>query len=135
MTAGHPHGNELGRPNPYGSAAKFATVKFSQKPAVTGWHKSVGRTHMKFATFSAAFGVALLASTSLVFAQGRDTSGDDSNATAGKWPLAAKAGVDSHADKIAPPGAVNQGPFNMDTWKRGHTFDPPAGGSPIWNPV
>ena len=67
----------------------------------------------------------------------RITSGDDSNATAGKKkdPLAAKAGVDSHADLIAPQGAINHGPLDHEqTWKRGHTFDPPPG-SPIWNPV
>ena len=34
-----------------------------------------------------------------------------------------KAGADSHADKIAPPGAVNQGAFNMEKWKYGHAFD------------
>jgi hypothetical protein len=88
---------------------------------------------MQSKVFLAALSAALLAG-SYAFAQ--DTSKDDSNAVAQeKWPLAAKAGVDSHADKLAPPGAINQGAFNMNTWKRGHTFDPPAGGSPIWNPV
>ena len=82
----------------------------------------------------AALGAALLASTSAAFAQ--DTSQDDSNAkAASKWPLAAKAGVDSHARTTAPPGAVNKGPYNDKSWIRGHVFDPPAGGSPIWNPV
>jgi 2-keto-3-deoxy-L-rhamnonate aldolase RhmA len=52
-----------------------------------------------------------------------------------KYPLAATGGVDSHSDKIAPSGAVNQGPFDMNTWKRGHAWDAPAAGSPIWNPV
>jgi len=55
-------------------------------------------------------------------------------APAGSFPLAAKAGVDSHADKIAPPGAVNQGSFDMNTWKFGHAFDAPANAA-IWNPV
>jgi len=50
------------------------------------------------------------------------------------FPLAAKAGVDSHADKIAPPGAVNQGAFDMNSWKFGHAFDAPAN-TPLWNPV
>ena len=59
---------------------------------------------------------------------------DDAAATAGSFPLAAKAGVDSHADKTAPPGAVNQGAFNMATWKYGHAFDA-APNAPIWNPV
>jgi 2-keto-3-deoxy-L-rhamnonate aldolase RhmA len=88
---------------------------------------------MQSKVFLATLCAALLAGT---YAFAQDTSGDDSNAMAQKkWPLAAKAGVDSHADKVAPPGAVNQGAFNMNSWKRGHTFDPPAGGSPIWNPV
>lgn len=56
------------------------------------------------------------------------------NAPGGSFPLAAKAGVDSHADRIAPPGAVNQGPFDMNTWKYGHAFDAPANAA-IWNPV
>ena len=50
------------------------------------------------------------------------------------FPLAAPAGVDSKAREIAPPGAVNQGPYNMNTWKYGSAFNPPAG-TKIWNPV
>jgi len=53
---------------------------------------------------------------------------------AGSFPFAAKAGVDSHADKIAPPGAINQGRFNMNSWKFGPAFDAPAN-TPLWNPV
>jgi 2-keto-3-deoxy-L-rhamnonate aldolase RhmA len=58
------------------------------------------------------------------------------NAAAGTmtFPLAARAGVDSHAREIAPPGAVNRGPFDPATWKYGPAFAPPAG-SKIWNPV
>ena len=41
------------------------------------------------------------------------------------FPLAAPAGVDSKAREIAPPGAVNQGPYNMNTWKYGPAFNPP----------
>ena len=59
---------------------------------------------------------------------------DDAAATAGSFPLAAKAGVDSHADKTAPPGAVNQGAFDMNKWKYGHAFDAPSNAQ-IWNPV
>ena len=51
-----------------------------------------------------------------------------------QFPLAAPAGKDSGARMTAPPGAVNQGPFNPATWKYGGAFDPPAG-SKIWNPV
>ena len=51
-----------------------------------------------------------------------------------QFPLAAPAGVDSHARTQAPPGAVNQGPFDPATWKYGPAFAPPAG-TKIWNPV
>src|SRR5579862_4183566 len=50
------------------------------------------------------------------------------------FPLAAPAGVDSKAREIAPPGAVNQGPFDMTTWKYGGAFKPPAG-TKVWNPA
>jgi 2-keto-3-deoxy-L-rhamnonate aldolase RhmA len=58
------------------------------------------------------------------------------NAAAGatQFPLAAPAGKDSNALMVAPPGAVNQGPFDPATWKYGSAFTPPAG-SKIWNPV
>ena len=51
-----------------------------------------------------------------------------------KFPLAAPAGVDSKAREVAPPGAVNQGPFDMPGWKYGNAFNVPAGVK-IWNPV
>ena len=51
-----------------------------------------------------------------------------------QFPLAAPAGRDSHARMIAPPDAVNRGPFLPATWKYGSAFDAPAG-SQIWNPV
>ena len=50
------------------------------------------------------------------------------------FPLAAPAGKDSNARMVAPPGAVNQGPFNPATWKHGDAFAPPPGAA-IWNPV
>ncbi len=58
------------------------------------------------------------------------------NAAAGTtaFPLAAPAGKDSNARGVAPPGAVNQGPFNPATWKYGPAFSPPPS-SKIWNPV
>src|SRR5688572_1099240 len=37
----------------------------------------------------------------------------------GKFPLAAPAGKDSNARAVAPPGALNQGPFDPATWKYG----------------
>ena len=59
---------------------------------------------------------------------------EDAVATGGNFPLAAKAGQDSNAKSVAPPGAVNQGPFDMNTWKYGPAWNAPAG-SKIWNPV
>jgi 2-keto-3-deoxy-L-rhamnonate aldolase RhmA len=50
------------------------------------------------------------------------------------FPLAAPAGQDSHARNVAPAGAVNQGAFNVATWKYGGAFNPPPE-SKIWNPV
>jgi 2-keto-3-deoxy-L-rhamnonate aldolase RhmA len=50
------------------------------------------------------------------------------------FPLAAPAGKDSNARQIAPPGAVNGGPFDPATWKFGPAFTAPAG-TKIWNPV
>jgi 2-keto-3-deoxy-L-rhamnonate aldolase RhmA len=50
------------------------------------------------------------------------------------FPLAAPAGKDSNARMTAPPGAVNQGPFDPAAWKYGPAFNPPAGAK-VWNPV
>src|SRR5207244_5117196 len=50
------------------------------------------------------------------------------------FPLAAPAGKDSNALAVAPPGAVNQGPFDPATWKYGPAFNPPAGAK-VWNPA
>src|ERR1700743_1280915 len=83
---------------------------------------------MKASASLVALCVTLLAASSPSWAQ------DDAAASAGSFPLPAKAGVDSHADKPAPPGATNQGAFNDKTWKYGHAFDAPPG-APIWNPV
>jgi 2-keto-3-deoxy-L-rhamnonate aldolase RhmA len=83
---------------------------------------------VKFSIFSAAFSAVLLASTCGAFAQG------DGVGNPGSFPLAAKAGVNSHAEQVAPPGAVNQGPYDMNKWKFGHNTDVPPG-TPLWNPV
>jgi 2-keto-3-deoxy-L-rhamnonate aldolase RhmA len=53
---------------------------------------------------------------------------------ASQFPLAAPAGQDSHAITTAPPGAVNQGPFDPATWKYGPAFNAPPAGK-IWNPA
>lgn len=50
------------------------------------------------------------------------------------FPLAAAGGIDSEALNEAPPGAVNQGPFDPDTWQYGPAFTPPPNAK-IWNPV
>ena len=83
---------------------------------------------MKLPLLSALLCLAIVAGTPSGLAQ------DDAQARARSFPLAAKAGVDSHADQVAPPGAVNQGPFNMNTWKYGQAWDARPG-TPIWNPV
>jgi hypothetical protein len=84
---------------------------------------------MKFSIFSAALCAGITITTSAALAQ------DDATATYQKdFPLAAKEGVDSQAIKVAPPGALNQGAFDMNKWKYGHAFDVPSG-TPIWNPV
>ncbi len=51
-----------------------------------------------------------------------------------QFPLAAPAGQDSNARQVAPPGAVNQGPYDMSKWKYGTAFNAPAGAK-IWNPA
>jgi 2-keto-3-deoxy-L-rhamnonate aldolase RhmA len=50
------------------------------------------------------------------------------------FPLAAPPGRDSNAKAVAPPGAVNQGPFDMSAWKYGAAFNAPPG-SKVWNPA
>ena len=59
-----------------------------------------------------------------------------SNPAAGttSFPLAAPAGKDSDARRVAPPGAINRGVFDPATWKYGPAFNPPPA-SKIWNPV
>src|SRR5437899_11290970 len=51
------------------------------------------------------------------------------NATPGttQFPLAAPAGKDSNAFNVAPPGAVNQGPFDPLKWKDRNAFEAPPG--------
>src|SRR5437660_9938414 len=51
-----------------------------------------------------------------------------------QFPLAAPSGKDSNALNAAPPGAVNQGPFDPSKWKYGNAFDAPKE-SKIWDPV
>jgi 2-keto-3-deoxy-L-rhamnonate aldolase RhmA len=63
-----------------------------------------------------------------------DPYANNPDAGASKFPLAARAGVDSKAKDTAPAGAVNTGPFDPSRWKYGTAFAPPAG-TKIWNPV
>src|SRR6476620_5906167 len=80
--------------------------------------------------------VAAVVAIAAVGAQQREqpSATEDAVATGGNFPLAAKAGQDSNAKSVATPGAVNQGPFDMATWKYGPAWNAPAG-SKIWNPV
>ena len=61
-------------------------------------------------------------------------SGAVAHAQQSQFPFAAPAGVDSKAREVAPASAVNQGPFNMSTWKYGNAFTAPPG-TKIWNPA
>ena len=89
---------------------------------------------MKRLLFSAAFVAAVGLGTVAAFSQLSRSNEDDVAARQSKFPLAAKAGEDSHAIDKAPEGALNQGKFDDKTWKFGKAFDAPAG-SKIWNPV
>lgn len=81
------------------------------------------------------FTAAILAAAGLgavgAFGQANE---DDVAARMAKYPLAAKAGEDSHAIDRGLPGAVNQGKFDNKTWKFGKAWEPPPGAK-IWNPV
>src|SRR5690349_13807505 len=65
--------------------------------------------------------VAAVVAIVAVAAQQREqpSATEDAVASGGNFPLAAKAGQDSNAKTAAPPAAVNQGPFDMNTWKYG----------------
>ena len=89
---------------------------------------------MKKQVLAAAI-AACVAMTALAAQQREQPSAtEDAVASGGNFPLAAKAGQDSNAKNVAPPGAVNQGPFDMDKWKYGTAWNGPAAGK-IWNPV
>jgi 2-keto-3-deoxy-L-rhamnonate aldolase RhmA len=81
-------------------------------------------------TVGMTVGVALLAAPVL----GASPTPAQQNPGQSQFPLAAPAGVDSKARQAAPPGAVNQGPFDAATWKYGNAFSPPPG-TKIWNPA
>ena len=84
------------------------------------------------AAVTAALGLAAsYVGLSAAFGQANE---DDVATAMKKYPLAAKAGEDSHAIDKAPAGALNQGKFDDKTWKFGKAFDAPPG-SKLWNPV
>jgi 2-keto-3-deoxy-L-rhamnonate aldolase RhmA len=89
---------------------------------------------MKRLLFSAAFIAAVGLGTVAAVSQQADPYANNAAAGTLKFPMAAKAGEDSHAIDRAPAGAVNQGKFDDKTWKFGTVFDAPPG-SKIWNPV
>jgi len=80
-----------------------------------------------------AFGIVAVAQTQNPAPRPADQATEDFSAPAA-FPLAAPRGADSRAVTAAPPGAVNQGPFDPATWKFGPAFTPPPG-TKIWNPV
>jgi 2-keto-3-deoxy-L-rhamnonate aldolase RhmA len=85
---------------------------------------------MRLPLLSAALCAGMSFAASAAFAQGTE----DSVASGGKFPLAAKTGQDSGAAKAAPAGAVNQGAFDMSKWKYGPAWEAPSGAK-IWNPA
>src|SRR5665213_915157 len=90
-----------------------------------------GRKYMKSKLLAAATCAVLSFAASAAYAQG---AAGDGVTNPGSFPLAAPAGKDSGARSKALPGAVNQGPYNVKTWKFGHRTDPIAG-SQLWNPA
>ncbi len=84
-----------------------------------------------------ALAVVVAGQTQTAPGQGAPTAdpyANNPNPGAADFPLAAPAGRDSNARTVAPPGAVNQGPFDPAQWKYGPAFNPPPGAQ-IWNPV
>jgi 2-keto-3-deoxy-L-rhamnonate aldolase RhmA len=86
---------------------------------------------MKWDLFSIALCGSIAIGTAAAFSQANE---DNVAIAQKKYPLAAPAGVDSHAIDRAPTGAINQGKFDNTKWKYGHAWDSPTGAK-IWNPV
>jgi 2-keto-3-deoxy-L-rhamnonate aldolase RhmA len=91
---------------------------------------------MKRLVLSGFAGAVLGVSTLLLAQTGQQAPapGGGNQGGASQFRLAAPAGTDSDAQRTAPAGAVNQGPFDPATWKYGPAFNAPAGAR-IWNPV
>src|SRR5438270_4805087 len=105
--------------------------------ALRGEAKEDDMRHLLVAIVSCvAVGFAFEAQTQNPPAQPPSADPYANNPAAGTtaFPLAAPAGKDSHARMVAPPGAVNQGPFDPVAWKYGSAFNPPPGAA-VWNPV
>jgi 2-keto-3-deoxy-L-rhamnonate aldolase RhmA len=80
---------------------------------------------------------AVLGMTTLLLAQSAQQTqapATPNQEGANQFRLAAPAGSDSDAKRVAPAGAINQGPFDPGNWKYGPAFTAPAGGK-VWNPV
>ena len=90
---------------------------------------------MKKTLFVAALAAVIAAAAGIVSmaqqAQQREqpSATEDAVAAGGTFPLAAKAGQDSNAKTVAPPGATNQGAFDMATWKYGTAWNAPSLGA------
>ena len=80
----------------------------------------------------ALLSAALVAGLGVGAAFGQAT--EDAVAAGGQFPLAAPAGVDSHAIDRPPAKSLNTGRFDDKSWKYGPTTDV-AGGVKIWNPA
>ena len=84
----------------------------------------------------AVIACAVLGMATLPSAQTGQPAPSPATGTQGQpqFPLAAPAGKDTEARRIAPADAINQGPFDPATWKYGPAFNAPAGAK-LWNPV
>jgi len=97
------------------------------------WEKDMKKT-LLVAALAAVIAIVAVRAQQQPQPREQPSATEDAVATGGNFPLAAKAGQDSNAKNVAPPGATNQGPFDMATWKYGTAWNAPAG-SKIWNPV
>ena len=89
---------------------------------------------LPMAALAAVIAITAVAAQQAQAPQQSSTATEDAVAAGGNFPLAAKAGQDSNAKSVPPPGAVNQGAFDMTKWKYGTAWNAPSGGK-IWNPV
>src|SRR6185436_10888023 len=117
----------------YGTPVRVLLLALIVAPASLVKRRTIMRTWLIAAAVCAPLGLAAF-ETQTPPPSSADPYANNAAAGTTQFPLAARAGEDSKALLVAPPGAVNQGPFDPATWKYGDAFAAPAG-SKIWNPV